>query len=149
MRVIQIFSALLTPVVVIVTTYIAVQQYRTNKLKIKLELFEKRYAVYDGVKKFILHAVRNGTLSDDAFSHLNATTQDAFFLFDDSADEYIQLLREKGARLRHLWYELGNESLPIGDERNALSAEDADLCKWFGEQLTASKRVFKEYLHVL
>jgi hypothetical protein len=67
MRLIQIFAALLTPLVALVTTYIAVQQYRANKLKIKLDLFEKRYAVYDGAKQFILLAVRDATLPNDAF----------------------------------------------------------------------------------
>jgi len=36
-------------VIALVTTYIAVQQYRTNRLRFRLEMFEKRYAVYQGV----------------------------------------------------------------------------------------------------
>jgi len=59
---IQLLSALLTPVIALVTTYIAIQQYRTSRLKFKLELFEKRYDIYQGVKKFILSAVREANL---------------------------------------------------------------------------------------
>jgi hypothetical protein len=142
-------SALLAPIVAIVATYIAIQQYRTTKLKIRLELFEKRYAVYDGAKMFISLAVRDGTLSDEAFFSLNETTQDAFFLFDDSVDQYIQLLREKGAKLKFLNDRLADQSLPIGEERSSLSAEDADLCTWSGHQFADSKRAFKKYLRVL
>lgn len=77
---IQLLSALLTPVIAVVTTYIAIQQYRTSRLKFKLELFEKRYAIYQGVKKFILSAVREANLSNDDFFKLNEETQDVFSL---------------------------------------------------------------------
>jgi hypothetical protein len=80
---------------------------------------------------------------------LNETTQDAFFLFDDRVDQYVQSLREKGAHLRHLRDQLADESLPIGEKRSALSAEDAELLIWFTNQFIESKVVFKKYLRVL
>jgi len=149
MHVIQILSALLTPVVVVVTTYIAIQQYRTNKLKIRLELFEKRYAVYEGAKEFVSIAVRDGNLANEAFFKLNDRTQDAFFLFDNRVDEYIDTLREKGARLRYLRDQLADQSLPIGEERSKISAESAELGIWFSNQFLDAKRVFRKYLRVL
>jgi len=54
MQLIQLLSALLTPVIALVITYIIIQQYRTNRLKFRLEMFEKRYAIYQGVKNFII-----------------------------------------------------------------------------------------------
>jgi len=149
MHLIQILAALLAPTIAIVTTYIAVQQYRANKLKIRLELFEKRYAVYEGAKTFVSIAGRDGTLSNDAFFKLNESTKDAFFLFDDSVDQYIQLLRENGARLKYLTDRLADQSLPVGEERNALSAEATELRIWFGNQFLDSKQAFKKYLRVL
>ena len=149
MNLIQTLSALLTPIIAVVTTYIAIQQYRANKLKLRLELFEKRYAIYQGAKEFILTAVRDANLSNDAFFALNAATQDAFFLFDDTVEKYIDTLREKGARLRFLNDRLADPSLAVGDERSALSTEDSDLCRWFGNQTVEAKRAFKEYLRVI
>ena len=145
---IQVLSALLTPVIAVVTTYIAIQQYRTSRLKFKLELFEKRYAIYQGVKKFILSAVREANLSNDDFFKLNEETQDAFFLFDERVDKYTDELRSKGARLKYLNEKLADQSLSIGEERSKLAEEDAELNIWFGNQLLESKQVFKKYLCV-
>jgi hypothetical protein len=145
---IQLLSALLTPVIALVTTYIAIQQYRTSRLKFKLELFEKRYAIYQGVKKFILSAVREANLSNDDFFNLNEETQDAFFLFDERVDKYTDELRSKGARLKYLNERLSDQSVSIGEERSKLAEEDAELNTWFGNQLSESKQVFKKYLRV-
>jgi hypothetical protein len=147
-QLIQLLSALLTPVIAVVTTYIAIQQYRTSRLKFKLELFEKRYAIYEGVKNFILSAVREANLSNDDFFKLNEETQDAFFLFGARVEKYINELRSKGARLRYLNERLSDQSLPIGEERSKLSKEDAELNTWFGNQLVESKHVFRKHLRV-
>jgi hypothetical protein len=148
MQLIQFLSALLTPVIALVTTYIAVQQYRTSRLKFKLEIFEKRYAIYQGVKNFIHIAVQEGTLTNEAFFKLNEETQDAFFLFDERVDKYVDELRSKGARLRYLNERLSDQSLAIGEERSRLAEEDAELNTWFGKQLLQSKQVFKKDLRV-
>lgn len=148
MQSIQLLSALLTPVIAVVTTYIAIQQYRTSRLKFKLEMFEKRYAIYQGMKHFILSAVREANLSNDDFFKLNEKTQDAFFLFGESVEKYIDELRSKGARLRYLNEKLSDQNLPIGEERSKLAGEDAELNTWFGNQLLESKQVFKKYLRV-
>ena len=147
-QLIQLLSALLTPVIAVVTTYIAVQQYRTSRLKFKLEMFEKRYAIYQGVKNFILSAVREANLSNDDFFKFNEETQDAFFLFGERVEKYIDELRSKGSRLRYLNERLSDQSLPIGEERSKLAKEDAELNTWFGNQLLESKQVFKKYLRV-
>lgn len=149
MPLLQILSALLTPVIAVVTTYIAIQQYRTNRLRIRLDLFEKRYAIYEGAKDFIFLVVRDGDLPNEAFFKLSDETQDAFFLFGRNVDGYIDILREKGARLKSLRERLSDQSLAVGEERSTLSAESAELSAWFGRQVLDSKRVFKKYLRVL
>lgn len=148
MQLIQFLSALLTPVIALVTTYIAIQQYRTNQLKFRLELFEKRYAIYQGVKDFIRFAVQKGNVADGELFKLNDETHDAFFLYDEHVDEYVDELRSKGARLMYLHDRLSAQDLPIGEERSGLSAEAAELRTWFGKQLLQSKHVFKKNLRV-
>jgi hypothetical protein len=50
---IDVLSALLTPTIAILGIYIAYQQWRTNKNRLKLELFDKRYEIFTNIKKFI------------------------------------------------------------------------------------------------
>jgi hypothetical protein len=149
MEIIELFSGLLTPVIAAVTTYIAIQQYRTNKLKFKLEVFDRRYAIYQGVKKFIYFAVREGNVSDGAIFELNEETQDAFFLFDKRVEGYVNELRSNGARLMYVNNKLADVNrLPMGDERSGLADEDATICTWFGNQLSESKKIFEKGLRV-
>jgi hypothetical protein len=111
-------------------------------------MFEKRYAVYQGVKNFIRFAVREGNVSDETIFKLNDETQDAFFLFEERVDKYVDELRAKGARLRYLNHRLSDQALLIGEERSKLATQDAELCVWFDKQLLESKQVFKQDLRV-
>jgi hypothetical protein len=144
MQLIQLLLALLTSVIALILIYIAVQQYR----KLRLEMFDKRYAIYQSVKEFIRLALQEGNISDDAFFKLNDKTQAALFMFDEDIDNYIDDLQSKGARLRYLNDRLSNQALPIGDQRSSLIAETAELLTWFSKQPIQLKQVFKKYLRV-
>ena len=50
---IDISKALLTPIIAIVTVYIAYQQWKTNELKLKLEKYDRRLRVYEEVIKIL------------------------------------------------------------------------------------------------
>jgi|PlaIllAssembly_1097288.scaffolds.fasta_scaffold283843_2 hypothetical protein len=52
-QVIEVSKALLTPVIAIVAAYVAWQQLKTNRRKLKLDLFEKRYTVFEKIGEFI------------------------------------------------------------------------------------------------
>jgi hypothetical protein len=148
MQLVQLLSALLTPVIAVVTTYIALQQYRTNRFKFKLEMFEKRNAVYQGVKDFIHSAVRKTNLSTDDFIKLDEATQDAFFLFDEPVDKYINELRWKASKLNFMNEKIAEQILHPYEELSQVEAERDGICVWFGKQHSESKEVFKKYLRV-
>ena len=57
MATVQILQALLTPLIAIIATYIAYQQWNANKLKLKWEMDERRLRVYQEVKK-VLQLIR-------------------------------------------------------------------------------------------
>ena len=48
---IEISTALLTPIIAIIATYIAYQQWKTNQLKLNLERYDRRLEVYEEVRK--------------------------------------------------------------------------------------------------
>lgn len=52
-QLIEIFEALLTPVIAMVATYIAWQQWKTNQQKLNLERYDRRLRVYEEVRKIL------------------------------------------------------------------------------------------------
>jgi hypothetical protein len=58
---VELFAALLTPVIAIVMTYIAIQQYRANKIKLRHDLYDRRLLLYNAVAEFLAHIIREGT----------------------------------------------------------------------------------------
>ena len=64
---IDIFSALLTPTIALVTTYIAIQQYRNNRAKLRHELYDRRVAVYNAVGNFLITRINSIEGGGDAF----------------------------------------------------------------------------------
>jgi len=148
MEMTQIVAAFLTPVIAVITTYIAIQQHRINRLKVRLDLFDKRYALYQGVKNFIVLVCHKDEASDQAISTFNEETQDAFFVCGRRVERYIDELRLKAARLMYLKTEIERmPAEPVG-ERTNLTREAADLRVWFGHQLGNSKKVFGRYLRL-
>ena len=53
MTTVQIMQALLTPLIAIIATYIAYQQWNTNKLKLKLDRYERRLRVYQKIVELV------------------------------------------------------------------------------------------------
>lgn len=62
----QAISALLTPVIAAIVTYIAYRQYDTARAKLALDLFEKRLAVYQRLRDAVAVVNSKGQVDTDA-----------------------------------------------------------------------------------
>jgi hypothetical protein len=143
--VVKILSALLTPVIAVVTTYIAVQQYRLAKFKVRHELFERRLAVYKAVVEYLSYVVRPTPPADESATKMIRETADAYFLFRPELTEYLHLLYTKGIDLWALNEELTDTTMEK-EERKHKAVERGDLKKWFGNQYAVVMERFREYL---
>ena len=137
----ELFSAFLTPIIAIVAAYIAIQQYRVNQRKSKLELFEKRFAVYEGVKDLVDHVIDNVDLTDPALQAFNSKTADCVFLFKDHIPSYVKELRGKALRLRSI-----NRMGSSHEAREEEGEVEEELLNWFTEQFERAQREFGPYL---
>ena len=61
--VLVLLSGAPTPLIAIITAYIAYQQYRVNKLNLKHVLYEKRLAVLRMIFNFYENVIREGTVN--------------------------------------------------------------------------------------
>lgn len=84
----DMFSGFLTPLIAIVTVYIAVQQHRLSKRQFQYESYERRFQVYKTVQCFLSEIVREGKTSYTCLSQFYAEASAAAFLFDPSVQNY-------------------------------------------------------------
>ena len=138
---IEVLRALLTPLIATLAVWIAYQQHLTNKNKLRLDLFEKRYAVYEGVRSFIASVLTTRD-NDEALAVFNRTTADAGFLFKPDVPAFIEKLRNEFVELRSL----ERQEAARNADMDALHEGQRRIASWFAVQRQNAEAVFKEYL---
>jgi hypothetical protein len=140
-----VLSAFLTPVLAVTAGYIAWQQHRTARSKLKLDLYERRFRVYRGVMNLLGAVVRNGATSHDDLAKFYVETDEKRFLLDDSLCAYLTEIREKAVKLRSVGMLI--DSRQIAEERRSQAIEkDTELLQWFETQIEQVAQRFMKYL---
>lgn len=126
-------SALLTPVVAAFGIYIAWRQSRTAQNKLKLDLFDRRFSVYDQARSLLATIMTSGAITDEALWKFGAGVREARWLFDSAVEDYLRKeLWNNAVNLQMYTSEL--EGLPVGEARSDLVEKRADIKKWFFAQ---------------
>src|SRR5689334_7588384 len=94
-------SPLLTTLIAAFVAYVAWQQYKTAKTKLKLDLFDRRYKVWQTLQDFLGTIIRDADMNDDALRKFVVGTGDAEFLFKDEVPDYLHEVRERAVNLRY------------------------------------------------
>jgi hypothetical protein len=112
--------------------------------KLRLDLFDRRYKIYDTARKFIIQIVRHANFDDSQLFDFAAGTSDAEFLFDADVVRFLGGIREHALKIRTARILL--EDLPVGDERTRQAKIQHDALLWIGDQLTPMTAAFNPYL---
>lgn len=139
-----LLSSLLVPLIAIITVYIAYQQHKTNKNRLKFELYNKRYEVYVCVKTFISHVVSISDIDTNTALKFLRETREAEFLFDNEIIEYINELYKKALEVHAIVATY--EPLPAGEQRGELIDKQFKLIEWFISQPEIASEKFRKYL---
>lgn len=138
---------LITIVTAIIVTYIAWQQYRTNRYKLNLDLFDRRWKIWKSLQTLLTKSLEGHVdLSD--IDNFRIEIKNATFLFGDEVLQYLEGVSDKIYRQKVLQDQLKNTiNLPAGKERKRISKEESELLEWIHKQFDVSKTVFKEYMY--
>lgn len=152
MHVIAILQALLTPLIAIIATYIAWQQWKGSELKLKLDRYERRLRIYQKVVK-MLRTCANGELREFAvIVDFGAVTAEGDFLFGPEIRQYIDEISARAAKLRSakVQYRDFTQPVPAGYDHEKIVKEMSEQTGWFTEQLVGlvAKNKFGPYLNI-
>jgi hypothetical protein len=136
----------LTPVLAVVGTWILVNQYRLEKLRWKVSLYDKRYPVFLSTMQFISAVVQKHDVSNEELNKFLRDSKDREFLFGDDVKEHLDKLYKSGLELNTIEKIL--EGLPVGEERHKRVERSSEIAGWFAQQFDVSKEIFGKYLRV-
>jgi hypothetical protein len=137
------FSGLLTPLLAIIASYIACQQWRTNRLKVQHDLYERRFAIYTALIGFLREGKEDKVAT---FTFLQKIIGESHFLFGKEISNYLDTVYKKAVAFQYQNSELNSSDLPAGERRSNLANEYGESLKWFGDQFEVAREKFAKYL---
>jgi hypothetical protein len=86
----------------VAVAYIAWRQHRTATDKLRLNLFEKRFAVYHALEDLIETVIYESADAESFVLEYCQRTSEAKFLFHEEVTSYLDEIKDKAMRLRSL-----------------------------------------------
>ena len=142
----KLMDIILPTVIASFAVYIAWRQHQTARNKLKLDLFDRRFKVYGGVIDLLSTVLRDGQVHSDDLTKYHVETNAKEFLFDDDIVEFMAEVRKNAIVLRQVNQQLQSLRDDREKERHQLAGDDAELCRWFAEQLELAPSKFENYL---
>ncbi|MBW8015036.1 MAG: hypothetical protein FVQ82_02545 [Planctomycetes bacterium] len=124
--------------------YVAWRQYKTDRDKLRLDLYDKRYEIYRALKFLLGYILQNGYVRHEQIMEFLKGRREDDFLFDKGIVAYLQDIQAKANELMNA--EVVLENNPSDAERPAKEKEVIKLRKWFYEQHEIAIDKFGKYL---
>jgi hypothetical protein len=140
-------SALLAPTVAILGSLIAYRQWRIAQSKLKLDLFDRRFRVFEAARNLIAFVVARGKTDDEQIGIFVGATREARWLFDAGIADYLNVeLHNSAVELETLFLLVQDPIME--NERVANILKKAELKKWFYAQYAVLEDKFAPYLQL-
>jgi len=139
-------SALGTPIVAVVAAvlagYFAYRQWQTARHRLRLDLFDRRFAVYHSAREFLASIVTGGVDETELFK-FGTTSRDAKWLLNAAVAEYLEELRHKAIdqQVRDQEREMSS-----GAARNRNIQESSEFRHWLNKQYDVLDEKFTPFL---
>lgn len=149
-QIIDISKGLLTPVIAAVATYIAWQQWKTNRQKLELDQYERRLRIYEEVQKMLRIIARDAKASLSDLLEFRTSVSEADFLFGPEIMKYIDEIYTHSCNLGR-WndeYRDDTQAYPEGYDHNKVVAEKHKELTWLVDQFEPAKEKFQKYLRL-
>jgi hypothetical protein len=127
-----------------VAWYFAYHQKRIAQAKLRLDLFEKRFAVFDAARLFISKVIAKGTIDMADYQNFLVGTIDAEFLLHDEIETYFGEIRKRSAAA--MAHRGSFEGEPVGPGRTAQVKKYYEEIQWLIAQTNELPKKFRPFL---
>jgi hypothetical protein len=111
----------------------------------KRSLHTRRREVFGDVVRILNRLGETGELGREELLDFRSQTQDAAQLFDKGIAAYIDEIYARGVKLMSTGEALKGTALPIGEERDAITVENARHTIWLADQIAMVGKKFEHY----
>ncbi|WP_175874059.1 hypothetical protein [Burkholderia sp. BCC0397] len=118
---IQVGAAALGPIIALVGGWIAWQQVRISRNKLKLDRFDKRFEVYEAAMTFVSRIAAKDAVEEKWVNEFLLATRRARFLISPEIEQYLRALRRKAGELQLVHKALQGPPIPSDHERARLA----------------------------
>jgi len=144
---IETISGLLTPLIAIITVLILYWQFRLERNRWRLALYDKRYPVYLSTREYLCFIIQHATMTQEELDKFQRNSKDKEFLFGVDVKKYLDELYSKGNQLMRYTRRLQKGNIEE-EKRIKLIDDEENLNAWFRKQFEVSKKLFGEYLAI-
>ena len=141
------FNIFQTILLLIIFAGIAYLVYRSsrNTRGTRKSLHARRREVYDDVVRILNLLGKTGELRKEELLDFRSRTMDAALLFDADIAAYIDEVYSRGVKLMNTHEMLQGTALPVGEERDQVTVENARQTIWLADQLALVGKRFERY----
>ncbi len=138
-------TAIATTSVAILVAIITWREWVANRARLRHELFERRYAVYEKIAAFLALVLQDGRVPQGEPEGFLRATKTAYFVFgsDAGVKEFVGEIYRKALELHALEVTLD----PLrGEERSKNIENQRVIQDWFMDALNSLEARFDKYL---
>jgi hypothetical protein len=141
----QITQAIFLFVLSALGAWIAYNQVQIAAAKYNLDLYDKRFDVFEGARDFVMEILQTAQFDDNSLRAYNFRVANVIFLFEPDVTKYVDGLRRKALSLRMKTRQL-NAAQDDERRRDKLIDEIAVLEGDFATEYERLVAVFQSYL---
>lgn len=143
----SVATTVITTIIAALVAVITWRQWITNRARLRHELFDRRYTIFEQIASFVAGVIRDGAVKPGTEREFLRQTKRAYFAF--GCDETIkQLVSDiyKQAILLQLLQE--KQKVLAGDEAAQNVDKQGEVLQWFNAALDSLEKRFEVYLRL-
>ena len=145
-NVLEVLKGLLSPILAVGIAYIAYQQHKTNREKLRLELYDRRLKVFHSLMNFLGDNSRDGDCSHGRLSQYGAEIGESRFLFDKDITDYLEKIYTDAGNLHDLEHQIKHIETLSEERKKTIQDKRTKVFFWLFDQITESQVRFEKYL---
>lgn len=146
----DIFSGFLTPLIAIIAIWIAYHQMKSNRDKIRLELFERRMKIFSVLRESLGKILNDGSPKNIDLREFYFAVEQSKFLLNNDLQLYINEIEQKVRLMISqnvlLFGMNGDGGLPVGEQRNKICNENTKHLLWLANQIEPLQTKFANFM---